>query len=68
MSCDFSFQDKSEMELKILMLEKEKADLAKKLDDAKTHSKRQAEVSARVHPIRFLFLTYYKAAHCSGAT
>ena len=32
------------MEQKIQMLEKEKTDLAKKLDDAKTHSKRQAEV------------------------
>ncbi len=40
----FIFQDKSEMELKILMLEKEKADLVKKLDEAKTYSKRQAEV------------------------
>ena len=35
----------AKMEAKVFALEKEKADLAKKLDDARIHSKRQNEVS-----------------------
>jgi hypothetical protein len=37
-------EEKRKLEAKMAALEKEKSDLAKKLDDAKIYSKRQSEV------------------------
>ena len=44
--------------MKMTLLEKEKADLSKRLEEAKTHSKRQAEVWL-LSPTNFFTLSGY---------
>ena len=52
------FKDKTDLEMKMTLLEKEKADLSKRLEEAKTHSKRQAEVWL-LSPTNFFTLSGY---------